>query len=146
MNDKIIIDVSLKNETVRQLDDILQFCKVKQIYSDYDLPLNHEDILKAALSFYLNHLQQLQKKKANIVTDITVLKLSKPGKLKNSIKEYITKKKMLQKELAELTSLDQGTISIILSNRSQPSLENFLRIWIALGCPPIEDLFYKEDT
>jgi transcriptional regulator with XRE-family HTH domain len=48
------------------------------------------------------------------------------------------------KDLSELTNIHAGNISIILSNRSQPSLDYFLRIWIALGCPPLNQCLYRE--
>jgi DNA-binding Xre family transcriptional regulator len=63
--------------------------------------------------------------------------LGKPYRLKNHFKEILKRKGWTQKQLAEKTNIDPANISITLSNRSQPSLDYFLRIWIALGCPPI---------
>jgi transcriptional regulator with XRE-family HTH domain len=50
-----------------------------------------------------------------------------------------------QKMLAEKTNIDPANVSIILNNRSQPSLDYFLRLWIALGCPPINECLSRTD-
>jgi DNA-binding Xre family transcriptional regulator len=63
--------------------------------------------------------------------------LGKPYRLRNHFKEILKSKGWTQKMLAEKTNIDPSNISIILSNRSQPSLDYFLRIWIALECPQI---------
>lgn len=70
--------------------------------------------------------------------------LGKPYRLKNRFKEIAEKKRIRGKDLSELTNIHQGNISIIFQNRSQPSLDYFLRIWIALGCPPLNECLYRE--
>lgn len=70
--------------------------------------------------------------------------LGKPYRLKNRFKEIAENKRIRGKDLSELTNIHQGNISIIFQNRSQPSLDYFLRIWIALGCPPLNECLYRE--
>ncbi len=53
-------------------------------------------------------------------------------------------RKMIQKELSELTGIDKSNLSIYMNNKSQPSIEFFLRIWHALEYPPLTELLYKE--
>lgn len=65
--------------------------------------------------------------------------LGKPYRLRNHFKDIVKRKGWTQKQLAEKTNIDPSNISIILSNRSQPSLDYFLRIWIGLGCPPLNE-------
>lgn len=69
--------------------------------------------------------------------------LGKPYRLENSFKKVMEDKGMRAKDLAELTNIHAGNISIILNNRSQPSLDYFLRIWIALGCPPMDECLHR---
>jgi DNA-binding Xre family transcriptional regulator len=69
--------------------------------------------------------------------------LGKPYRLENSFKKVMKEKGMRAKDLAELTNIHPGNISIILNNRSQPSLDYFLRIWIALGSPPMNECLYR---
>ncbi|MEH7374056.1 helix-turn-helix domain-containing protein [Neobacillus drentensis] len=69
--------------------------------------------------------------------------LGKPYRLENSFKKILQEKGMRAKDLAEITNIHAGNISIILNNRSQPSLDYFLRIWIALGCPPLNECLHR---
>ncbi|MBT2724853.1 MULTISPECIES: helix-turn-helix transcriptional regulator [unclassified Bacillus (in: firmicutes)] len=69
--------------------------------------------------------------------------LGKPYRLENSFKKIMLDKGMRAKDLAEITNIHAGNISIILNNRSQPSLDYFLRIWIALGCPPLNECLHR---
>jgi DNA-binding XRE family transcriptional regulator len=64
-------------------------------------------------------------------------------KLQNNIKNILKEKNMKQLDLAELTGVDKSTINLIVNNRTQPTLEVFLKIWAALDFPPIEEMFYK---
>lgn len=69
--------------------------------------------------------------------------LGKPYRLENSFKEIMTKKGMRGKDLSEITNIHHGNISLILNNKNQPSLDYFLRIWIALGCPPLNECLHR---
>jgi DNA-binding Xre family transcriptional regulator len=71
--------------------------------------------------------------------------LGKPYRLRNHFKEILKSKGWNQKMLAEKTNIDPSNISIILSNRSQPSIDYFLRIWIALECPQINKCLSRTD-
>jgi DNA-binding Xre family transcriptional regulator len=71
--------------------------------------------------------------------------LGKPYRLKNHFKEIIDKKGWKQKDLSDKTNIDPSNISVILKNKSQPSLDYFLRIWIALGCPPLNECLSREE-
>nr|WP_285890923.1 helix-turn-helix transcriptional regulator [Mesobacillus maritimus] len=66
------------------------------------------------------------------------------GVIKNNIKKLMKKRKMTQKELSEMTGIDKSNLSIYMNNKSQPSIEFFLRIWHALEYPPLTELLYKE--
>lgn len=71
--------------------------------------------------------------------------LGKPYRLKNRFKEFMEKKHLKAKDLSELTNISPSNISTILANKNQPSLDYFLRIWITLGCPPLNECLYRED-
>ncbi|MCM3110011.1 helix-turn-helix domain-containing protein [Lederbergia lenta] len=70
--------------------------------------------------------------------------LGKPFRLQNRLKEYIQSKNISQSQLADITNISNPNISQIVNNINQPSLDYFLRIWIALGCPSIKEIFYRE--
>jgi transcriptional regulator with XRE-family HTH domain len=53
-------------------------------------------------------------------------------------------KGMKQVDIANLTQINKGNLSGILSNRIQPSMDYFLRIWLSLGRPSIDECFYRK--
>jgi DNA-binding XRE family transcriptional regulator len=64
--------------------------------------------------------------------------------LKNKIKLYLKKKKLSQVKLSERAGIGTSTLSEILNNKHQPSLDIFLRIYVALGYPELTELLYRE--
>jgi DNA-binding XRE family transcriptional regulator len=71
--------------------------------------------------------------------------LGKPFRLMNRFKEIANKKGISQKQMAEMTNIDPSNISYIWRNRNQPSLDYFLRIWIALDYPPLNKCLYRDE-
>jgi DNA-binding Xre family transcriptional regulator len=68
------------------------------------------------------------------------------GLIKNNIKLIMKEQKITQKELAEMTGIDKSNLSIYMNNKSQPSIEFFLRIWHALDYPPLNEILFRETT
>jgi DNA-binding Xre family transcriptional regulator len=66
------------------------------------------------------------------------------GVIKNNIKKIMKEQKITQKELSEMTGIDKSNLSIYMNNKSQPSIEFFLRIWHALDYPPLTEILYRE--
>lgn len=96
------------------------------------------DFIRGCVIYYLDELD----KSAKLSGYGT---LGKPFKIKNRFKEFIEESGMKQKELSEMTGIHRGNISTMLSNQKQPSLDYFLRVWVALGCPPIHEVLYREE-
>ncbi|MGM7720517.1 helix-turn-helix transcriptional regulator [Metabacillus sp. Hm71] len=140
MENKVGINIVLKQETLKEIDELLGYYKTLMKYEEFDLPSNYEDFIKSAINHYINRLMTIH----SFVISEETYKLNSNSKLKNTIKEYMIGQQMKQKDIAALTGIEPGALSNILSNRNQPSMDYFLRIWIALGCPPIEELFYRD--
>lgn len=141
MNDVEKISIYLHKETVEKIKKIVMFENLKnEMYPLRSRPTNFEisDFITGCLNKKLNELE-------NFYQLAGLDDLGKPYRLKNRFKEILSKKGIKQKELAAITQIDDGNISIILSNRSQPSLDYFLRIWIALGCLPFEKVLYRTE-
>ncbi|WP_368657963.1 helix-turn-helix domain-containing protein [Metabacillus halosaccharovorans] len=68
------------------------------------------------------------------------------GLIKNNMKKIMKERKMTQKELSEITGIDKSNLSIYMNNKSQPSIEFFLRIWHALDYPPLNEILYREKS
>jgi DNA-binding Xre family transcriptional regulator len=123
------VDEDIYNE----IDKIIQYRNSRVLALDLDKKSRTvEDFAKGCFIHYLKALRT-QEELAGIDD------LGKPFRLRNHFKEIVQKKGWTQKQLAEATNIDPSNISITLSNRSQPSLDYFLRIWIALGCPPLTE-------
>jgi hypothetical protein len=136
---KIPITIHLSNETLQMIDSLTCYKNVKDDLKFKNKPQHYttEDFITGCVNLYIKQLQTWE--------EISGLDdLGKPYRLKNRFKEIAEKKGMKGKDLAKLTGIHDGNISIVLSNRSQPSLDYFLRIWIALGRPDIQDCLYRE--
>jgi len=69
----------------------------------------------------------------------------RPIKLKNNFKDILKSMGLKQLDLEDMTGIGNSDISGIVNNRKIISLDHFLRIWIALGCPDISKIFYVEN-
>ena len=66
------------------------------------------------------------------------------GLIRNNIKKIMKEKRITQKELSVKTGIDKSNLSIYMNNKSQPSIEFFLRIWHALDYPALNEILYRE--
>jgi DNA-binding Xre family transcriptional regulator len=137
---KITIEITLNEDTVSEIDEYIHFGKFKSEFVTTDIPINHEEFIKSAVNYYLKRLAKFKK----LVDETHMGKLGKTYKLRNKFKEVMKKKRMKAIELSEKTGIDKANISMILNNRNQPSLDYFLRIWVALEYPPLEEVFYRD--
>ncbi len=140
MVNMIKVEVPLRHETIKRMDEIIVYSKFRKRYTKQDLPESYEDVIKAALYDYFRKIDVLYN---NVISD-KKYKLKNNGNLQNRLKEMIKDEGMKQKDICDMTGIDPGSLSNILSNRNQPSMDYFLRIWVVLGCPPIEDVFYRD--
>lgn len=139
MNDEMIsITISLKKETVNKLEKIVnyynQYTKFNNKKWDYT---SMEDIIKGSV---IRQIEIIENYNNFIEND----NLEKPFQIKNRFREIMLDQGLKQKDLVNMTGLDKSNISTIISNKNQPSLDNFLRMWIALRCPPIHEVLYRE--
>lgn len=141
MKEKITLTVDITMENYVNIQNLIGYCKYNNLTLGTVLPTTDEELINAALYNYFDKIDTIV---SYYKIDRHALNLDKDSKVKNRIKERLRMIGMKQKELAELTGMDEATISTILSNRNQPSMECFLRMWTVLGCPPIEDIFYRE--
>lgn len=140
MKDLVEIPIYLKKETLEKIEKIIEFENSKNvIYKPHRYSKNTvQDFVTGCVYTYL--------KKMHIHNELeNVDDLSKPTTLKNKIKDYLKELGWKQKDLADKSGMDTGNLSYILSNRNQPNLDAFLRIWIALDCPPLSKILYREE-
>ena len=143
MEKDINLSVNINPKLYRKMAEIIGYSKVTKMIKDADLPTTENEVINAALYHYFKRIETINSFH-NI--DRKALSLDESMKIKNSFKQILKNIGMKQKELAELVGIDEATLSTILSNKNQPSMEYFLRIWTVLGCPPIEDILYREKS
>ena len=143
MSRQIPITVNINKDVYERVRNAIGYNKSVSPLSKRELPVTDEEIINAALYHYFKTLDTIL---GFYNVDKRALNLDEGTKIKNRFKDILKMIGMKQKELAELTGIDHATISTMLANKNQPSIEYFLRIWTVLGCPPIEDVFYREKS
>jgi hypothetical protein len=139
MDEKIKINIHLRKDTVDKINKIVNYknLKTELIHLNETQIHTMEDFITGCVNYYM---KQLTNREEYAGMD----DLGKPYRLKNNFKNLLKSKGWKQKDLADITNIDPANISIILSNRSQPSLDYFLRLWVAFGCPPLNKVLERE--
>jgi DNA-binding XRE family transcriptional regulator len=115
-------------------------------FLDKDTPeLKPEDVIKGALAYYLERFYDSPITEHQEKLDLLQL-MNGSEPIKNRIGELIEKKSSSATTMAEELNISKGTISGIINNKHQPSLDIFIRIYIWLGCPPIDEILYREKS
>ena len=143
MENQIELNVKINSDLYKKVREILGYTNTLVSFKDKDLPLTDEEIINSALFYYFEKMDTVM---GFHKIDKRALNLDEGTKIKNRFKDILKMIGMKQKELAELTGIDSATLSTMLANKNQPSIEYFLRIWSVLGCPPIEEVFYREKS
>lgn len=133
------VKIYLDEKTYKEIELLLEY-RNKRILV-YDMDKKSRSIEEFAKGSVLHYLKQIKNQDSLAGID----DLGKPYRLNNRFKEIMEKKHLKAKDLCELTKISPSNISTILANKNQPSLDYFLRIWIALGCPPLNECLYRED-
>jgi DNA-binding phage protein len=126
--------IELSEDTIEQINVITTYENVKNtlLKNERSNSFNIEDFISGCVNYYLEQVKTY--------TNLS----SSEGKLQNNFKKIMEQKGMKQVDLANLTKIGKGNLSRILSNRIQPSMDYFLRIWLSLGRPPLDECFYRE--
>lgn len=166
------ITVRFKKENFEKLLSYTTYANVEAKIRKLDVEYTPEDFIKGATMYFINAmLDDIEPNNPEIIKklyetlpefvpilieatqqledspkqDIEKL-IRSDGTIKNNIKKLMKEHKLTQKELSELTGIDKSNLSIYMNNKSQPSIEYFLRIWHALEYPPLTQLLYKENS
>jgi DNA-binding Xre family transcriptional regulator len=101
--------------------------------------------LYESLPEFLPILNEAAKQLGNTPKDsVEPLINDQDGLIRNNMKKIMKEKRITQKELSVKTGIDKSNLSIYMNNKSQPSIEFFLRIWHALDYPALNEILYRE--
>lgn len=137
----ISVTINLKPQTVERLEKICQYLNFRR-KKDHSL----EYIIKASIADYLTLMNlKTESQKANI-RNLIMEAERKPYAIKNYFKEIMWQKGMKAVDLHRETDISESNLSQVLNNKNlNMSLDTFLRIWLALDCPPIGECLYREN-
>jgi len=139
---RIPVTIYLKPSTVERLKKISHYLAVRE---QQEVPL--ERIIRAAIADYMDMMAPLSD------ADTTALKSilfehnnEKPYAIKNRFKEIMKQKGIKAVQIHRDTGISESNLSQLLNNKNlNMTLDSFLRIWLALDCPPIADCLYREN-
>ena len=135
------INLQIKENLIKKAEEVVAYKNYQnKIYHNLDADYTVEHLIVGALA---NEIERINKFN-DLISHTGLSDLGKPYKLKNTFKNLLKQRDIKQIDLATDTGIDKGNLSLILNNKTQPSLDYFLRIWITLGCPPMEDILYRE--
>ncbi|MFK7678798.1 helix-turn-helix domain-containing protein [Bacillus sp. Wb] len=131
------IEINLKEESVKTLSEVAQYETLQRKIRGLDEVITEEDIIKAAVYDYLKKVYNF-----NQVKDTN--DLGSPYQLKNKFKQIMDEEGLKPKDLESLTGIPAKNLSRVLNNKSQPSLDYFVRICVALQKHDMFSVLYRE--
>jgi antitoxin component HigA of HigAB toxin-antitoxin module len=131
------LEIQIKEESMQKLSEVAQYETLQRKLRGIDEVISEEDIVKAAVYDYLKKIYSFnQVKNTN--------DLGSPYQLKNKFKQIMDEEGLKPKDLEKLTGIPAPNLSRILNNKSQPSLDYFVRICVALKKDDMFSVLYRE--
>lgn len=124
---KVTLDIP--DDVYFDLENLVGYYKHNKSLNREEDNTSVEEVIMSAIAMYLAWLPLRKEEMLN----------SKNMVIENKIQSLFDNQGKSQKDVVELTGISKSTISYIW-NGGVPTLENFLRIWLALGKPPIDYL------
>lgn len=136
--DKVKYTIELSADTAEKLEKIVE-------YRNMDLSLNPDDesfiepsdVIKAALADYLDLFFSIEES-----SSLSGINMQSDYVINNRFKEIVKRIGMRQVDIINLTGISKANISQIFNNMYQPRIDAFLKIWVALDCPPLNEVLY----
>lgn len=137
------VTINISKKTHEKIKEFVEFENLTNTYKNKECPTNNtvEDFIVGAISYSLediNHFSSI-----NPLMNRTV---NKNVTVKNRFKEIISENEELNmKKVCDRLGIKPSNLSPIVNNKSQPRMDLFLKIWIILGCPKLQDCIYIEE-
>lgn len=131
------ITIHLRKDIAEDIRKIVEYKNIKDLlFEDKDSYVNVEEFIVGCVCYYLRQIKG--------TVDLSgINKLNSNEILQNRLNELLEQKRMTQLQLSEQTGIAPSNINNYIKNKNQPSLEHFMRIWITLGCPPLDWLLHR---
>lgn len=135
-----IVSLQLQRTTIQRLDKVATYLTFKHGKS-----VSLEKVIKGAIVDYLDLMEPItEEEKLNLKSIVIGPSNDEDFVLYNRFKEIMKRKQIKAVQLHKETGISESNLSQVLNNKNQNmSLDYFLRIWVALDCPPIGDCIYR---
>lgn len=171
-NEYVFVSVGFKKDNFEKIKSYTTYANVEAKMDKINVEYAPEDFIKGATMYFIDSmLDNIDAHKPKEITrklyeslpeflpilseaakqlgntskeNVEPLIHNREGLIKNNIKKIMKQQKITQKELSEMTGIDKSNLSIYMNNKSQPSIEFFLRIWHALDYPSLTEILYRE--
>lgn len=137
MKNYIEIPIYLSEEVFQEVTSIVEYKNMKDLV--FTNTNNHKTVENFIIGCVCDYIRQIKSDDPND----TSLNLIGKQPIKNKIKEHMQKLGLTQVDLCNKTGISKSNMSLIVSNKNQPALDYFIRIWVALECPPINQLVFR---
>jgi len=132
------ITIEISDETYNRM---LKLASIVDFLTKDDDGLSPEDIVYAALSFYLERFYP------NFILPHNpdqLFSLSLDYPLKNRIKSIFEDVDLSLSTISKQTQIPKTTLSNIFNNNNQPTMDIFLKLYPLMGYPKLHEAFYRE--
>ncbi len=131
-----------KYEQISELVNIENFLNIK-LPPKQDKKRTEEDFVKGLVNFYLRDLSGVE----SLVKLAGLNDTENHPRYHNHFKEIAKAQNISQRDIIRMTGIQQSSLSQIFNNKweSNPRLDTFFKIWVALECPPITQCLYRVD-
>ncbi|WP_249870077.1 helix-turn-helix domain-containing protein [Oceanobacillus saliphilus] len=134
------LTIQLKDETYNQIKELTELENLINRHRDK----NRSDDYKIEEFIVGSIVDKLDQIKYFDLTNPFIESKRQPI-VKNRFKEIAKQKNIYMKDIADQLNMHPPNISKIFNNVSQPRLELFIKIWLILGCPPLQQCIYLEE-
>jgi len=129
------LTINIDDKSFMELEKLRRYYKIGKELKGKEDEVSLEEYINSVIKIYLSWIRG--KPQSVIKNDQWIIN--------THFKSIFAAQGRNQTDVSKLTGLSSSTLSNIW-NGSVPSLENFLRLWIALGKPNIETLITIETT
>ncbi len=132
------IKIDLTEGTIQKIEEMLMMTNIFNEYkyakkSEWDI----ESFIKGCVNREIQRYDQYYEFKDKVYNP--------KATLKNNFEKMRKENGYSQTQLAEVTGIQQTSLSKILNNKGQLRIDSFFRLWIAFDCPPIQKCIDFED-
>lgn len=131
------ITIKLSSQTLDKLQTMVEYFNGRNELLNVSERVGVEELICGSVMRFIEEGQL-------IVKPLTMNAQGVSGVIKNNFKKICSENGIRQQEIVNITGIDKATISGIFNNKSQPSLDNFLKIWHVLNYPPINQCLYRD--